>query len=136
MDILIDDIIFAPKPQGLDITIVSPHSQPYIRYKGKRPVRALQQADAIKHSTYGGIMHSIKRPPKSSRTSPDRFRYLRYNRKKVWKKGLNPLFEFISTKKGRLQKRKGQDSAILDSTPALCGCCQSSPIRCMLYLVI
>ncbi len=54
-------------------------------------------------------------------------------------KGLNPLFEFISTKKGTsssTEKTSSTDSAILDSTPALRGCYQSSPIRYMLSVVV
>ncbi len=82
---LIDDIIFAPKPQGLDITVVSPHSQPYVRDKGKRPMWALQQAET--HTLHlRGTMHSIELSPTRSRTSSDRVRHLRFHRTKCGKR--------------------------------------------------
>ncbi len=70
-----------------------------------------------------GTMHSIGLSPRRSRTSSDRVRRLRFHRTKC-EKGLNPLFEFISTKKGTppsTEKTSSTDLAILDSTPALRG---------------
>ncbi len=86
MDILIDDIIFAPKPQGLDITVVSPHSQPYVREKGKRPMWALQTSRDNQALHLRGTMHSIELSPRRSRTSSDRVRHLRFHRTKCGKR--------------------------------------------------
>ncbi len=69
---LIDDII-SPKPQGLDITVVSPTLNPMFETKGSAPMWALQQAETTKTLHLRGTMHSIELSPTRSRTHPIAF---------------------------------------------------------------
>ena len=55
LDFYIDDPSFAPTPQGFDVTVVSPHSQPYVSSTKSTAGFALESAEEAKRVKYGSL---------------------------------------------------------------------------------
>ena len=55
MDFYIDDPSFHPKQQGFDVTVISPHSQPYVSSPKSDAGFALKIAEAAKRHKYGSL---------------------------------------------------------------------------------
>ncbi len=105
MDILIDDIFFAPKPQVYTLQLSVPTLNPHVRDKGKRPMWALQQDEATKHFTYAALCTPSSFLREGLELHPIVFQIYGSIGTSA-EKGLNPLFEFISTKKETPQTTK------------------------------
>ncbi len=52
-DLFISDLSVSPRPQAYDLTIISPHSEPYVRNAGRNPTWAVQSAERKKIRKYG-----------------------------------------------------------------------------------
>ncbi len=99
-----------------------------LQYK-KRPMWALQQAETTKHSTYGALCTPSSFLPEGLELHPIAFDIYGSIGPSA-EKGLNPLFEFILRKRGRLQapKRRAVLTQLSSTVLQLSrGCYQPSP---------
>lgn len=60
LDIYIDDMQFAHRPQGFDVTIKTPHSQPYARSCSAETKFALRRAEAEKETRFRTLWLHLK----------------------------------------------------------------------------
>ena len=60
LDVYVDDLELSPRPQGFDVTVISPHSRPYSTMAKTTPRDALKRAEGTKRSRYDSLCSELQ----------------------------------------------------------------------------